>query len=176
MNNKSNHQPKQKQLYYLFKHLSSCVENRDELATIVSYTVLEGLYDFNTNSNSAEEIKFEEMKNIYKYLDLTIDHLVEKLKIFGQEDVGYDILCDKLKSVDPLLRDDVEKKRENGRPELLTKIVETLPERGYQDKIRRRGLVLLDTVEQRGELRGNRDRLIGDYQNLLQCLTEGEYR
>ncbi len=160
------------QLHGLLRKLSNLVENRDDLGSLIGYSVLDSLYSFSTNSGSEEEIKLQETKAIYENIDTAIDDVLERLQELGTENASYDLLCDKMKAVDGRMRTEPGDATRPSRSRLLAIIRETLPEKGYEDKIRRYGLKLLETVERRGRFIENKERtLLGDYEDIMTCFT-----
>ncbi len=53
-----------KQFYSLFQTLTGYIENKDELGSIVGYSVIGSLINFETNSGSFQEINFEQVKSV----------------------------------------------------------------------------------------------------------------
>jgi len=151
--------------------LTTFVDNRDDLGSLVGYTLLDSLYDFRTNSGSEEEIRLQETKAVYEGITNTINEVVENLKRTGGENASYEVLCDKIKHVDTRLKHDLAKESTQ-QSRLLKKILGNLPQKGYEDKVRRYGLRLVQTVEQRGEVTQTKEQtMIGDYIDIEACFT-----
>lgn len=159
-----------KQLYYLLKELKNSIDDHENLGSLVGYLILDGLYALNALSESEEETHRLEMMSIYDCISSTLDSLIEKVTGDRNEEKGYTTLCEKIACVDPLLKDDLKQGDPKRQSELLNTILKNLPAKGYEDRIRRRGLSLLERVARRGYLK---DALNGDYDDIYDCFVRG---
>ena len=160
----------QRQLYHLLNNLSIRVENRDELGTLVGYCVIESLQGFSPTTGSKEELRFQEIKAVHAGLEQTIDQLA----IYAQRipDYSFALMCDKIVATQPLFcsaqQGDAD---DENRRELLKAILASLPDKGYEDRLRRRGLELVESVRSRGSFRGAHDILTADYEDIDYCFA-----
>lgn len=153
----------ERQLLTLFRQLESYVPNRDELGSIIGYSLAASLFDFNTTSRAREEIQFGQVRAIYQKLE---DTLEASRKMPHEEDQrGFQALCDLQIVLEDKLKPDYLRSFA-GSGDLAKRLVSYLQQRdrGYEERLRRIGLLLLMDVERRGTLTGKRSILLGDYE------------
>jgi hypothetical protein len=146
--------------------LRSSVDDRDELGLLVGYAVLHGLASYQTQSKSAEEVRFGQVKAVYQGLRTVMDEV--------EKSGGHALLCDLATKVDPLIRSD---------PKVLPPPEVPQEKKGYlfftarayishrrgsnEDILRRRGLALVDSVLKEGNIQGNPKRtMTNDFKQL----------
>jgi len=167
--------PAERQLYTLFGQLEHYVQNQDERGSIIGYTLADSVLHFSTTSGAPQDIKFEQVKDFYRLLEENIDHC----KTDQSQNPGFNIFCtlearlsqelnyDTLqKYLTPELEPDVKKKenRTNLRNGLIKYL--TTGRQGYEDRLRRLGLALMDSVRASRPRIGTRDILTQDYNTI----------
>lgn len=148
-------------LYFLLKDLSNYVDNQDELGEVIGYSVISSLTDFRSNSGSEQELKFEQVKEVYK----TLSSLVEKY----HTDKTYYALGSLRRDIDPLLEKICQNYSDSKNTKyLINKILPELIEskRHYEDILRRAGKKIYDNVFSVGYLERNIDTLKNDFRSL----------
>lgn len=155
------------QLYSLLDILSNHVDSRDELGTIIGYTVMDGLFNFKSKSGSFQERQFEEVKTIYRSFDSIISA--------SQNKSSYAALCNFKSSIDPLIERYISgKKITIGKSYLLSSLLndEILPrKKNHVDILRRDGLRLYFNVNNRGSLIGAYNILTNDYSSIKEAFN-----
>jgi hypothetical protein len=147
------------QLYSLLNKLSLHIEDDDELGMILSYSIIDSLTDFNSNSGSNEEIKFEEIKRVY--------YSIEKIVECYLNNENYNAVLELQSKVEPLLNRIIkEERKEKLNSSLLERIMDKIKEgnkKNYEDIFRRTGMKLNNEVNFRGPYYRNIDMLKNDY-------------
>lgn len=172
----------QRQLFTYFQEIDLHVNSRDELGSILGYSSIGSLLGFTTNTGSAEEKKFEQVKAVYAGLEAVLDNLKspgEGASLLNS-DSGFAILCGLKMDIDPKVREylsasppDEESGEFNFGSGLVGLFLAQLSRRrgNYEDHLRRGGLRLMESVYESGPLHGSRRRiLLGDYGKIKMVL------
>jgi hypothetical protein len=165
--------PHNQQLYHLiFDYLKPRVESSDDLGTLVGYSIIKGLLDFKapriTNKSKKwrilkkieKELKLSELNATYSGLQQTILDVNEKGTFQSLSDIVQDT---NLKINELLSGQQVEKQKSV----LLKNALLYLDSKraNYEEKLRIRGLNIIDNLNQRGPIPG-RSNFIKDYETL----------
>lgn len=160
------------QLFYRIDTLGKLLENERELGEIVGYTILGSLMGFETDSGSIEEKRFEQVKKIYRALQVCANELHSK--------DPYDVVCDHKPELDSLISQQGEGEMEGDyKSDLFRRAVERLNARNSRnpgDIIYRDGLALVRRITEAGALVGKRNFLTRDYRLLDEIFARGDYR
>lgn len=149
------------QLYNLLNNLRYHITHDGDLATILGYSVLDSLMKFKTNTGSAEEREFEEIKTIYSGLE----NLTQKLR----SDSPFGVRCSYIKSVSEYLaHSDKEEYSSNLLQEITTATQGS--RRSNEDQINRFGLAIMAQSERKGPFTGTKNCLTQDYQTVRQAI------
>lgn len=174
----------QNQLYYLFGKISSNVNHRDYLGSIISYNVISGLLDFSTNigfsrndrllrpadvknlnRETIKQYKYEEMRSIYKSINTNLETITKE-----GIDAGMGILIKKCNP--PLEKYISNEKKYDKQSLLLFNIVEMLKDnRNFGDTLRKKGIVLFEEVRNRNAFIRPSDYLKEDSESVLEVMT-----
>lgn len=125
------------------------------------YGLMKGLLYFRPTSTAAEEIKFQEVKAGCVGLEKAIE-----LSRMPEELPGHNALSEFKAELSPVLEEYFRSSAVNiGQSKVLLSLVRylALRPRSYEDRLRRRGIELLDQIRARGSLRGRREALLADY-------------
>ncbi|MDO8656917.1 MAG: hypothetical protein Q7K45_06795 [Nanoarchaeota archaeon] len=162
-------------LYQFCKTLSNRIPDENDRASIFMYALMQGLLDFQPTSKSTEEIKFQEVKAGYNGLEKA----VQLCRSSGVELVpGYIALSECKAEVDPRLQHYfTSQNKEMGQSILLHNLMNELAQRpkSYEDRLRRKGIELIESIYARGLLQGRREALLADY-TLLETYMGGDSR
>ncbi len=166
-----------KYLYALFRQLNSEVAGEDDQAFLIGYAIVHSLISFSSSSGSVEERKFEEVKRIYAGLE----HVVEQCaRPTIDSVVGYATLSELKARADPALQRYFSNPVTTsiGESRLLKGLMDDLSKRPltYEDRIRRKGLNLMEGVRSQGRMDGRRNILLTDYRLLESYFVEGRAR
>lgn len=154
------------QLFMYYRKLSSFVTDEDELCTIIGYSVVGSLLDFKSNSKSDKEVKFQEVRQIYSFLD----NLIESFK----KTQTYDALSDLEKNILPFfeklnLRNFYNDNESLFNSEFLNRALKdsSLSKvKNPSDYMRRIGLKIQNRISEVGILKRPIDILINDYKTI----------
>ena len=163
-----------KQFYSLFQTLTGYIENKDELGSIVGYSVIGSLINFETNSGSFQEINFEQVKSVYRGIENVISACEKEDEI--AHPIGFSVYCELRTIVDPFLNEKIEEHptmSEVHEKYFLGEIIKSLSNRrgNYQDHLRREGLALLVDIQMSGSIAGRRNSLLSDFQKMRYNFT-----
>ncbi len=167
----------EKYLFTLFRQLTNEVASEDDRAFLIGYAIISSLLSFSSSSGSTEERKFEEVKRVYAGLEHVVEQCAHPVT---DSVVGYAVLSELKARVDPPLQhyfaDPVT--TNIGESRLLGSILDDLSKRPrtYEDKIRRKGLSLMEGVRSQGRMDGRRNILLADYGLLESYFVEGRAR
>ncbi|HDD70926.1 MAG TPA: hypothetical protein ENF94_02055 [Candidatus Woesearchaeota archaeon] len=148
---------KERQLYTLIEALDAQTDDKGELGSLISYVILTSLIDFETNTGSEEERRFEEIKAIYTGLEKAIER--------SREEDSYSVLCELTTQKAKELKQILDKERKIENETLLKLIINSLThQKNYEDTLKRKGLRLRDNVYDTGILYGRRNILRKNYE------------
>jgi hypothetical protein len=149
------------QLKELFDSLARSVPDVNDRGILVGYAIIGTLYSFEPISRSEEEITLERMKAIYRTL--------EKVTTQCLEGEPYDAIAPLQEVVESLFDRDLPTRIDPFLSEILK---ETNLQRGnYTDRLRRRGISLLDRVNSQGAFYGAKRTLTENYRATTECFT-----
>jgi hypothetical protein len=149
------------QLYTLVRELDYRVKDADELGTLVGYSAANSLARFESNTGSAEERQFQQVKAVHAGLEQAIRDAASK--------DHFTLICELQISTDPTLISLIKRPAEYAGPsELLAMMIKriSLNSRDYRDKIRRQGSALCEEARKKGIIYGTRNILITDYRTM----------
>jgi len=154
------------QLYSLLIPLSKCHDDKDDLGAIIGYGTFEGLSNFKSKSKSSEERKFGEIKSVYNEFKKILEN--------SREGKGYELLYEIQLNVEEKLK----KIKKNPHKKLQSPVLERMmdyfkrKEGNYEDKLRRMGFVLMDTIQENGEIKGtDKKKMNIDYESIKYAFT-----
>lgn len=146
------------QLHPLLRTLEQCVSDRDEYGALVGYVVLRSLADFSPKSAAETERRYEEVKAIYRGLE---DALAASIR-----SSAFSHYCAAKSRIEVLLK---QQPMPVPQSSLLSSCLARLVERGNtDDRLRRLGLYLAESVRERGRMQGNLPRIYESDYNVLQ--------
>ena len=150
------------QLSVLCRELAKYIPNRDELGSVIGYSVVAGLLQ-QTETSATEQRKWEQTRWIYQKLEGAIDIC----KSFSGDPTnrGYSLFCSLKVSIDPLL---VRPLGDQSSDMLTQRVLDYVSHaRGSrEDRLRRSGLALLEQIEKEGDLARPVDALTCDYNKI----------
>ena len=155
--------PAEFQLYLFGRTFGNLITDENDRAGVFMYALMKGLLYFQPTSRSKEEVKFQEVKAGYSGLERAVEVCHASR---GESDPGYTLLSEFKAIVDPVLHARFESSDINlGRSLLLQSLVQELAQRpkSYEDKLRRKGLELMEQIHTQGLVLGKREWLLADY-------------
>jgi len=97
----------EKPLYRLLRELSDYISNRNECASIVGYTLAQSILHFSTTSGDPQEIKFEQVKDLYRRIQENIDDCRRSGSEDSCKNPGFNILSSLEARLSPELKYEV---------------------------------------------------------------------
>ena len=147
------------QLYTLIRNLSLSISDKDELGSIIAFSIITSLLDFSSNSGAEQDIMFEQSTAIYQGLAAAF--------IECQDTDSFQTVCRLHVQVNDFLFSATNNDfLESQKSPLLQAIVATLLRRrgSIEDVLRRNGIELADAIMDKGPLVRKFDFLTQDYQ------------
>ena len=144
-------------LFSLIKRLDDIVINRHDLGLLIGYSIINRLLDFDTNTGSDEQLRFEEIKAVRNEIERVTSACIEKGSVSTLLDIR------------PRVESEIEKLIESGeyagKSGILKGIIPVLSasRKSYEDRIRRNGLRLQTEIYDRGVPKRLRESLESDY-------------
>lgn len=168
----------EKQLYFLIKKFQAYLNNEHDTHTLTGFSVIGGLIDFSTEIGSAqikrrtlnpqaiEEIKFQEVRGIYRFMNEIInelDHTADATQTVYHTAA----------SIESRIQQIYDKRSiEQQQSVLLKNIMESLNEkRNIRDTIRKKGNTLVEEVRIKKSFFRPYDILTQDYLSIEKCLV-----
>lgn len=149
------------QLYNLLNRLSREVPDSMERHLLISYSLVDSLERFRSNSGSSEERIFQEVKSTYEGLTEVIKQ--------SEKGKSYHHLCGLKTGVDPLLKLFLENPELNKSDSKLFGLIITnlrSQRKNYVDVLRRNGDKLQGAISSKGILIGRANILKEDYESI----------
>ncbi len=178
MGNNTQLKTDEKQLYFLINKFQAYLNNEHDTHTLTGFSVIGGLIDFSTEIGSAqikkrtlnpqaiEEIKFQEIRGVYQFMDTIITQLDRTVDATL-------IVYNTVASIETKIRQVYgARSMEQQRSVLLKNIMESLNEkRNIRDTIRKKGSTLVEEVRLKKSFFRPYDILTQDYLSIEKCLV-----
>ena len=158
----------QRQLYCIFRDLADLVSDENDRGLFVGYVILDTILIYQSPGSSREEIERDQTATVCSSLERTLGKIRDQdynsvlqditLRVDGHES---DDLIEDLRSLSRF-----------GVGQLLADYFQT--RRKSPDVLRRLGISLLSSIEQRGKERREIDALRNDYRSIAK-VCRGEY-
>jgi hypothetical protein len=165
--------PHNLQLYNLiFNYLRPRVESSDDLGTLISYSIIRGLIEYKMPRDLPKTRKWRVIKRVEKDLKLSelaaiysgLQQTIAEVKEKGTYQSLSDLVEDTNLKIDVILNGNQQTQH---RSVLLKNVLGNLDSKkgNYEEKLRIRGLSLMDALKTRGNIPGRSD-FIKDYETL----------
>lgn len=159
------------QLYDLYERAQFVSKDRDEIAKIVGYGVIDGLMRFHSRHATSNERASVEVSSVYR----SIDNVIRSCKMGNTTYRTIRRVEDKIEDIHTTVKEG--RNINSGGSALLELVLKEgmLQNNSYQDTIIRIGTFLLDTIEKKGYFKNSNDSRTQDYQTIQESLLKKGY-